>query len=81
MDIDYVSEWLDPIPPDKYFRFKIAPATLMFENAVVERLEVGSPQGRWSIDRLRREDAKRIDGPAGLVLTEWRYIVTVTTVH
>ena len=75
LDIDYVSEWLDPIPPSKYFRFKIAPATLAFQNATVERLEVDSPQGRWSIDQLRREDAKRLDGPAGTVLTEWRYTV------
>jgi len=75
LDIDYISEWLDPIPPSKYYRFKIAPATLVFENATVERLEVESPQGRWTIAQLSREDAKRLDGPGGTVLTEWRYVV------
>jgi hypothetical protein len=75
LDIDYISEWLDPIAPRKSFSFKIAPATFTFENAHLERLEVESPQGRWTIDRLSREDAKRIDGPGGSVLTEWRYVV------
>ncbi|MDP4150846.1 MAG: hypothetical protein Q8927_21185 [Bacteroidota bacterium] len=32
LDIDYIFKWIDPIPPQKYFSFWIAPSTLIFKN-------------------------------------------------
>jgi hypothetical protein len=32
LDIDYILQWLDPVPPSDFYSFVIAPATLVFEN-------------------------------------------------
>jgi hypothetical protein len=32
LDIDYIVRWIDPEPPDEYFTFDIAPATLVFSD-------------------------------------------------
>jgi len=32
LDLDYIVRWIDPQPPSEYFRFLVAPATLVFEN-------------------------------------------------
>jgi hypothetical protein len=31
-DIDYIFEWIDPQPNETYYKFWIAPATLVFKN-------------------------------------------------
>jgi hypothetical protein len=33
LDIDYISRWIEPVPPSENYSFLIAPATLVFENA------------------------------------------------
>ena len=32
LDLDYIFEWVHPIPPSEYFTFWIAPCTLIFKN-------------------------------------------------
>jgi hypothetical protein len=32
-DIDYIFEWINPIAPEQYFSFRVAPCTLIFEKA------------------------------------------------
>jgi hypothetical protein len=75
LDLDYLLEWLEPVPPDQYFTFRVSPATLVFKSAVLERFEVGASQGRWSIDALNREDPKVLEAPDGRQYTQWKYIV------
>jgi hypothetical protein len=29
-DIDYIFQWVNPVPPEQFFRFWVAPATLVF---------------------------------------------------
>ena len=31
-DLDYIFEWINPVPPDNCFSFWIAPSTLVFKN-------------------------------------------------
>lgn len=31
-DLDYIFQWINPIPPDRHFSFWIAPSTLVFKN-------------------------------------------------
>jgi hypothetical protein len=32
LDIDYIVQWIEPVPPDEYFTFTVAPATLVFND-------------------------------------------------
>ena len=32
MDVDYITKWVHPIPPEIYFSFWVAPATLVFHD-------------------------------------------------
>jgi hypothetical protein len=43
LDIDYIFQWVHPVPPDEFFTFWIAPATLVFKNVfnVVINIEAG----------------------------------------
>ncbi len=31
-DIDYIFQWIHPVPPNRFFSFWVAPCTLVFEN-------------------------------------------------
>lgn len=33
LDIDYIFQWIHPVPPDQYFTFWVAPCTLIFKDA------------------------------------------------
>jgi hypothetical protein len=37
-DLDYILEWINPVPPDRNFSFWIVPATLVFKN--IEELSI-----------------------------------------
>lgn len=53
LDIDYIVEWLTPVPPGEHFRFWVAPCTLVFEN--VSELEIDlRPHGGLSIEEISR---------------------------
>lgn len=44
LDIDYIVEWVRPVPPSTSLSFRVAPATLVFEEAIdlSLRLSAGS---------------------------------------
>jgi hypothetical protein len=42
LDIDYITEWIAPEPPSPYLSFRVAPATLVFEEAVGIDLHLSS---------------------------------------
>ncbi|MEU6341633.1 hypothetical protein ABZ883_11885 [Streptomyces sp. NPDC046977] len=56
LDLDYIVQWVQPLPPEKHFTFWVSPATLVFED--VQDLEGGlgfrgrSPE--LEIDALHR---------------------------
>ena len=56
LDINYIFQWVKPIPPDRGYSFWIAPCTLVFENAYNLKVEiddkVGYAFGPFEIDDL-----------------------------
>jgi hypothetical protein len=59
LDIDYIFKWVHPAPGEEFFRFWVAPCTLVFENVYEVRVEAepyGGPM--LSVDELRREDPR-----------------------
>ena len=56
LDIDYIFRWVDPPPNETYFRFCIAPATLVFKNVHDVEFEIDSYNGKLEIDNILRED-------------------------
>lgn len=54
IDLDYIVEWVPALPPDPCFRFRVAPATLVFARVTDLALTLDCPGG-VSIDRIERE--------------------------
>jgi hypothetical protein len=44
-DLDYIFNWVHPGPGETYFRFWVAPVTMVFENAGDVRIDIDSQQG------------------------------------
>jgi hypothetical protein len=61
LDIDYMLEWIDPVPKRRHYTFLVCPATLVFEDAWSIEGEI-SPSYEKSggnllwIDRVRRDE-------------------------
>jgi hypothetical protein len=55
-DIDYIFDWIHPQPNETYFKFWVAPATLVFTNVHDVEFEIDSYIGRVEIDNIKRED-------------------------
>lgn len=70
LDLDYIFSWVHPSAGETYFKFWVAPVTMVFENAHSIRVEIDSAQGTLEIDDLHREDPSRT--PNG-ELVEHRY--------
>lgn len=59
LDIDYIFEWIDPLPNETYFKFWVAPATLIFKNVHDLEFDIDSTDGGLEIDTIEREDESR----------------------
>jgi hypothetical protein len=59
LDIDYILEWVHPQPSETYFKFWVAPATLVFENVYDIEFDIKSYNGSLEIDRIRKEATQR----------------------
>ena len=57
LDIDYIFEWVSPKKGSKYYKFWIAPCTLVFEN--VYNIELESEHKLPIIDYIERSNAQR----------------------
>ena len=42
LDIDYIFQWIHPVPPDKYFSFWVAPCTLIFKEAFDLQIDINT---------------------------------------
>lgn len=67
-DIDYIVNWVNPVPPDSYFTFWIAPATLVFTNVGNVEFHLKSQSGEFSLQDLHRVDEQTT--PNGK-MTDW----------
>lgn len=56
LDIDYIFKWVDPNPGEIYFKFWVAQATMIFENAHDIKIDIESSQGSIEIDSLLMEN-------------------------
>jgi hypothetical protein len=55
IDLDYIFNWVHPGPGETYFKFWIAPVTMVFENAFDVRIDIKSQQGCIEVADLRSE--------------------------
>lgn len=57
LDVDFIAKWVYPEPPEKYFSFYIAPASLVFNGVFCIEISTGANSCEISIDGITREDA------------------------
>jgi len=54
LDLDYIFKWVCPGVGETYYRFWVAPVTMVFENVHSVKIEVDSPQGTIEVADLHR---------------------------
>ena len=54
-DLDYIFRWIQPGQGETYFRFWVAPVTMVFESAHTVKIDIESPQGSIEVADLHRE--------------------------
>jgi hypothetical protein len=72
LDIDYIFQWIHPVPPNLYFSFWIAPATLVFKE--VHNLDMQINQDPPNIFDLEIADIHRLEQlayPNGSSFWKW----------
>jgi hypothetical protein len=58
LDLDYIFKWVEPEGTDKYFKFWVAPVTMIFENVSDVKFDIESRQGDIEIADLYMENPK-----------------------
>lgn len=58
VDMDYIFKWVDPADGEVYYKFWIAPVTMIFENAHTIDIDIESQHGGIEIDALHRENPR-----------------------
>lgn len=56
VDLDYIFKWVNPRGADKYFKFWVAPVTMVFENAYDIKIDLQSAQGSIEVADLFMEN-------------------------
>jgi hypothetical protein len=59
VDLDYIFKWVHPKEDEKYFKFWVAPVTMVFENAYDVKLDIESQQGEIEVADLRMENPRK----------------------
>jgi hypothetical protein len=68
-DIDYICSWEEPARGGTYFRFEVAPATLVFSNVSEVAMNIESTDGTITLDELQREELEPT--PSGVPNFRW----------
>lgn len=55
-DVDYIFQWVDPEEDETYFKFWVAPVTMVFENAINVKIDIESQQGLIEVADLHIEN-------------------------
>lgn len=58
MNLDYIFKWVHPEQGETYFKFWVAPVTMVFENAYDITIDIESRQGGIEVADLHREEPK-----------------------
>jgi hypothetical protein len=78
-DIDYIFQWVHPAEGERFFRFWVAPCTLVFLNVYDLRLETAPYGGpALSVDDVRRTDPRR---PKNFIGRELEWLWTLECHH
>jgi len=70
LDLDYIFKWVHPGPGETYFKFWVAPVSMVFENASDVEIAIKSGQGVIEVADLYREDPRTT---ANRALTDYRF--------
>jgi hypothetical protein len=72
-DIDYIFQWVHPVPPEQYFSFWVSPATLVFEGVqnIAIDIEIGYIQQIEVADINREGPLASPDGS----ITNWTWVI------
>jgi hypothetical protein len=77
LDIDYIFEWIKP-EGARPFKFRVSPATLVFENVHSLEIAIKSGQGELELDDIRRDEAQT--SPTGET-KYWRWTIELHQGH
>ena len=55
LDLDYIFKWVHPKENETYFKFWVAPVTMVFENAFDVKIDIESQQGLIEVADLYME--------------------------
>ena len=58
VDLDYIFKWVQPREGETYFKFWVAPVTMVFANAHSVKVALDSSQGSIEVADLYRENPK-----------------------
>jgi len=59
VDLDYIFQWVHPQEGETYFKFWVAPVTMVFENAYDILLDIDSRQGELEVADLHMENERK----------------------
>jgi hypothetical protein len=59
VDLDYIFNWVHSKGEEKYFKFWVAPVTMVFENAYDVKIDVESQQGEIQVAELHMENPRK----------------------
>ncbi|WP_444918337.1 hypothetical protein [Microbulbifer sp. JMSA003] len=59
IDLDYIFQWIHPREGETYFKFWVAPVTMVFENAYNILLDVESRQGELEVADLHMVNERK----------------------
>ncbi len=71
-DIDYIFEWIHPVPPQEYFSFWVAPCTLIFKDVYELRMNIdqqGNSLDLFDFHNIALLKEEKLDN--NIVLYEW----------
>jgi hypothetical protein len=71
-DLDYILQWIDPVPPEEHFSFWIAPATLIFKEVINLSLEINNePPNIFDFEILDIHRLEEFTYPNGSPYWKW----------
>lgn len=72
LDIDYIFQWVNPVPPSEYFSFWVAPCTLIFKQTF--DLKIDFSTGGGVLDTMEIADLylkSKVEQEKNLFMYEW----------
>ena len=61
IDLDYIFKWVPPKEGEKYYKFWVAPVTMVFKNAYKIDIDLESQQGEIEVAELHMENPRKTE--------------------